>query len=217
MSLSLEGDANDYVGKGLSGGKIAVFPPTGSRFPAEDNIIIGNVALYGATSGEAYIRGMAGERFCVRNSGANAVVEGVGDHGCEYMTGGRVVVLGATGRNFGAGMSGGIAYVLDEHGTFGAHVNSQMVNVEQLNDEAEITDVRRMIERHLDHTSSDRARLVLDDWAGMAPKFVKVIPKDYQRMLAAIARAEEQGLVGDEAIMVAFEQNARDLARVGGN
>ncbi len=132
MSLSLEGDANDYVGKGLSGGKIAVFPPTGSRFPAEDNIIVGNVALYGATSGEAYIRGMAGERFCVRNSGANAVVEGVGDHGCEYMTGGRVVVLGATGRNFGAGMSGGIAYVLDEHGTFGAHVNSQMVNVEQL-------------------------------------------------------------------------------------
>jgi glutamate synthase domain-containing protein 3 len=217
MSLSLEGDANDYVGKGLSGGKIAVFPPIGSKFPAEENIIVGNVALYGATSGEAYIRGMAGERFCVRNSGANAVVEGVGDHGCEYMTGGRVVVLGATGRNFGAGMSGGIAYVLDEHGTFGAHVNSQMVNVEQLNDEAEITDVRRMIERHLDHTSSDRARLVLDDWAGMAPKFVKVIPKDYQRMLAAIARAEEQGLVGDEAIMVAFEQNARDLARVGGN
>ena len=217
MSLSLEGDANDYVGKGLSGGKIAVFPPTDSRFPAEDNIIVGNVALYGATSGEAYIRGMAGERFCVRNSGANAVVEGVGDHGCEYMTGGRVVVLGATGRNFGAGMSGGIAYVLDEHGTFGAHVNSQMVNVEQLSDEAEITDVRRMIERHLDHTSSDRARLVLDDWAGMVAKFVKVIPKDYQRMLAAIARAEEQGLVGDEAIMVAFEQNARDLARVGGN
>ena len=217
MSLSLEGDANDYVGKGLSGGKIAVFPPTGSRFPAEDNIIVGNVALYGATSGEAYIRGMAGERFCVRNSGANAVVEGVGDHGCEYMTGGRVVVLGATGRNFGAGMSGGIAYVLDEHGTFGAHVNSQMVNVEQLTDETEITDVRRMIERHLDHTSSDRARLVLDGWADMVPKFVKVIPKDYQRMLAAIARAEEQGLVGDEAIMVAFEQNARDLARVGGN
>jgi len=217
MSLSLEGDANDYVGKGLSGGRITVFPPTGSRFPAEDNIIVGNVALYGATSGEAYIRGMAGERFCVRNSGANAVVEGVGDHGCEYMTGGRVVVLGATGRNFGAGMSGGIAYVLDEHGTFGAHVNSQMVNVEQLTDATEITEVRRMIERHLEHTSSDRARRVLDDWAGLMPKFAKVIPKDYQRMLAAIARAEEQGLVGDEAIMVAFEQNARDLARVGGN
>jgi len=217
VTLDVTGEGNDYVGKGLSGGKIAVFPPIGSKFPAEDNIIIGNVALYGATSGEAYIRGMAGERFCVRNSGANAVVEGVGDHGCEYMTGGRVVVLGATGRNFGAGMSGGIAYVLDEHGTFGAQVNSQMVNVEQLTDDTEITGVRHMVERHLEHTSSDRARLVLDDWAGMVPKFVKVIPKDYQRMLAAIARAEEQGLVGDEAIMVAFEQNARDLARVGGN
>jgi glutamate synthase (ferredoxin) len=133
------------------------------------------------------------------------------------MTGGRVVVLGATGRNFGAGMSGGIAYVLDEHGNFGAHVNSQMVNLEQLADAAEITEVRRMVERHLDHTSSDRARLVLDAWDDMVPKFVKVIPKDYQRMLACIARAEEQGLVGDEAIMVAFEQNARDLARAGGN
>jgi len=217
MSLSLEGDANDYVGKGLSGGKVAVFPPAGSKFAAEDNIIVGNVALYGATSGEAFIRGMAGERFCVRNSGASAVVEAVGDHGCEYMTGGRVVVLGATGRNFGAGMSGGIAYVLDEHGTFGAHVNSQMVNLERLADATEIMEVRRMVERHLAHTSSDRARLVLDAWDDMVPQFVKVIPKDYQRMLACIARAEEQGLVGDEAIMVAFEQNARDLARVGGN
>ncbi|MDH4106481.1 MAG: glutamate synthase subunit alpha, partial [Gammaproteobacteria bacterium] len=212
-----EGDANDYVGKGLSGGKIAVFPPAGSKFAAEDNIIVGNVALYGATGGEAFIRGMAGERFAVRNSGAHAVVEAVGDHGCEYMTGGRVVVLGATGRNFGAGMSGGIAYVLDQHGTFGAHVNSQMVNLERLTDPTEITDVRRMVERHLAHTSSDRARRVLDDWDAMVPQFVKVIPKDYQRMLACIARAEEQGLVGDEAIMVAFEQNARDLARVGGN
>ncbi|MCE3284443.1 MAG: Glutamate synthase (ferredoxin) [Steroidobacteraceae bacterium] len=217
LSLSLEGDANDYVGKGLSGGKLAVFPPTGSRFTAEDNIIVGNVALYGATSGEAYIRGMAGERFCVRNSGADAVVEAVGDHGCEYMTGGRVVVLGATGRNFGAGMSGGIAYVLDESGEFGSRVNAQMVDLERLTDAKEITEVRRMIERHLAHTSSDCARLVLDAWEATVPKFVKVIPKDYQRMLACIARAEEQGLVGDEAIMVAFEQNARDLARVGGN
>jgi glutamate synthase (ferredoxin) len=217
MTLSLEGDANDYVGKGLSGGKIAVFPPASSPFVAEDNIIVGNVALYGATSGEAYIRGMAGERFCVRNSGAHAVVEAVGDHGCEYMTGGRVVVLGSTGRNFGAGMSGGIAYVLDEKGDFGAHVNAQMINLERLTDAKEITDVRRMVERHLAHTSSDRARRVLDGWDEMVPRFVKVIPKDYQRMLACIARAEEQGLVGDEAIMVAFEQNARDLARVGGN
>jgi glutamate synthase (ferredoxin) len=133
------------------------------------------------------------------------------------MTGGRVVVLGATGRNFGAGMSGGIAYVLDEHGTFGSHVNSQMVNLERLTDADEITEVRRMIERHLAHTSSDRARAVLGAWDAMVPQFVRVIPKDYQRMLACIARAEEQGLVGDEAIMVAFEQNARDLARVGGN
>jgi glutamate synthase domain-containing protein 3 len=194
-----------------------VFPPASAPFVAEDNIIVGNVALYGATSGEVYIRGMAGERFGVRNSGANAVVEAVGDHGCEYMTGGRVVILGPTGRNFGAGMSGGIAYVLDENGNFGSLVNSQMVNLEKLEEASEITDVRRMIERHLAHTSSDRARRVLDAWDEMVPKFVKIIPKDYQRMLACIARAEEQGLVGDEAIMVAFEQNARDLARVGGN
>ncbi len=217
MSLSLEGDANDYVGKGLSGGKLAVFPPRESTFRAEQNIIVGNVALYGATSGEAFIRGMAGERFCVRNSGVDAVVEAVGDHGCEYMTGGRVVVLGPTGRNFGAGMSGGIAYVLDETGTFPASVNKQMVDLERLELEPEIGEVRRLVERHLAHTSSDRARQVLDDWAAMVPRFVKVIPRDYKRMLACIARAEEQGLVGDEAIMVAFEENARDLSRVGGN
>ena len=166
MTLALEGDANDYIGKGLSGGKIAVFPPAGSTFAAEENIIVGNVALYGATSGEAYIRGMAGERFAVRNSGVDAVVEAVGDHGCEYMTGGRVVVLGPTGRNFAAGMSGGVAYVLDEHGTFDACVNKQMVCLERLEDETEITAVRRMVERHLDHTSSARARVVLDAWDG---------------------------------------------------
>jgi glutamate synthase (NADPH/NADH) large chain len=217
MTLSLEGDANDYLGKGLSGGKIAVFPPRESTFVAEDNIIVGNVALYGATSGEVYIRGVAGERFCVRNSGVNAVVEAVGDHGCEYMTGGRVVVLGDTGRNFAAGMSGGIAYVLDETGVFPSRVNGQMVALEKLEDATEITAVRRLVERHLAHTSSQRARRVLDAWDDMVPKFVKVIPRDYKRMLAAIARAEEQGLVGDEAVMVAFEENARDVARVGGN
>jgi glutamate synthase (ferredoxin) len=217
MTLSLEGDANDYVGKGLSGGKVAVLPPRESKFVAEDNIIVGNVALYGATSGEAFIRGLAGERFAVRNSGVNAVVEGVGDHGCEYMTGGRVVVLGPTGRNFAAGMSGGIAYVLDERGDFHDRVNTQMVSLERLTDEAEITGVRRLVERHLEHTSSSRARQVLDAWDDLVPKFVKVIPRDYQRMLGAIARAEEQGLVGDEAIMVAFEENARDTSRVGGN
>ncbi len=217
MSLSLEGDANDYVGKGLSGGKIAVFPPREATFAAEDNIIVGNVALYGATSGEAFIRGMAGERFCVRNSGVNAVVEAVGDHGCEYMTGGRVVVLGPTGRNFAAGMSGGIAYVLDDRDEFRSRVNAQMVDLERLESAAEIGEVRRLVERHLQHTSSARARQVLDAWDDLLPKFVKVIPRDYKRMLAAIARAEEQGLVGEEAIMMAFEENARDLSRVGGN
>ena len=217
MSLSLEGDGNDYVGKGLSGGKIAVFPPRESTFAAEHNIIVGNVALYGATSGEAYIRGVAGERFGVRNSGANAVVEGVGDHGCEYMTGGRVVVLGATGRNFAAGMSGGIAYVLDEEAGFRTRVNAQMVDLGTVTDPAEAAELRRLIERHHSHTGSELARRVLDGWDEMLPKFVRVIPRDYQRMLAAIARAEEQGLVGEEAIMVAFEENARDLARVGGN
>ena len=217
MSLSLEGDANDYLGKGLSGGKLAVFPPREARFVAEDNIIVGNVALYGATGGEAYIRGMAGERFCVRNSGVHAVVEAVGDHGCEYMTGGRVVVLGATGRNFAAGMSGGIAYVLDERGDFSGKVNAQMVGLQRLQDTEEITEVRRLVERHLAHTSSDRARQVLDAWDEAVTRFVKVIPRDYKRMLEAIARAEEQGLVGEEAIMVAFEENARDLSRVGGN
>ncbi|MBP9592248.1 MAG: glutamate synthase large subunit, partial [Steroidobacteraceae bacterium] len=183
MSLSLEGDANDYLGKGLSGGKLAVFPPREARFVAEDNIIVGNVALYGATGGEAYIRGMAGERFCVRNSGVHAVVEAIGDHGCEYMTGGRVVVLGATGRNFAAGMSGGIAYVLDERGDFSGKVNAQMVGLQRLQDTEEITEVRRLVERHLAHTSSDRARQVLDAWDEAVTRFVKVIPRDYKRML----------------------------------
>ncbi|MCC7257218.1 MAG: glutamate synthase large subunit, partial [Gammaproteobacteria bacterium] len=217
MTFLLEGDANDYCGKGLSGGRIAVFPPAAARFRAEENIIVGNVALYGATGGEAYIRGMAGERFAVRNSGADAVVEAVGDHGCEYMTGGRVVVLGPTGRNFGAGMSGGIAYVLDEDGTFPAALNPQMVGTEPLQDADEIAALRVLIERHLAHTGSERARTVLGDWERSVTRFVKVIPRDYQRMLSCIRRAHEQGLTGDEAIMVAFEENARDLARVGGN
>jgi glutamate synthase (ferredoxin) len=217
MTFTLEGDANDYCGKGLSGGRIIVFPPAASTFRAEDNIIIGNVALYGATSGEAFIRGMAGERFAVRNSGIDAVVEAVGDHGCEYMTGGRVVVLGPTGRNFGAGMSGGIAYVLDEAGELPRRINRQMVGTEGLEDAEEIVALRALIERHATLTGSSRARAVLDDWERMLPHFVRVIPRDYQRMLSCIRRAHEQGLSGDEAIMVAFEENARDLARVGGN
>ncbi|MBI4664719.1 MAG: glutamate synthase subunit alpha, partial [Verrucomicrobia bacterium] len=216
MTLILEGDANDYFGKGLSGGKIVVFPPAGSTFVPDENIIIGNVGFYGATSGEAYIGGMAGERFCVRNSGVNAVVEAVGDHGCEYMTGGRVVVLGPTGRNFAAGMSGGIAYVLDEHGDFARNCNTQMIGLETLEDETEIESVRQMVRRHADYTRSQRAYKILALWEQWVPKFVKVMPKDYKRMLQAIQRVTSTGLSGEEALMAAFEENAKDLARIGG-
>ncbi len=217
MTLTLEGDANDYVGKGLSGGKIAVFPPRESTFHPEENIIIGNVAFYGATGGEAYIRGMAGERFCVRNSGVRAVIEAVGDHGCEYMTGGRVVILGQTGRNFAAGMSGGVAYVLDVRGDFPALVNMQMVGLERIEREDEAEEVRAMIERHVRYTGSARGKYVLDLWQDLLPKFVKVMPKDYKRVLDALERVRQTGLSGDEAIMAAFEENARDLTRVSGN
>jgi glutamate synthase (NADPH) large chain len=217
MTLAIEGDANDYFGKGLSGGKLIVYPPASATFPAEENMIIGNVALYGATAGEIYVRGMAGERFGVRNSGVNAVVEAIGDNGCEYMTGGRVVVLGNAGRNFGAGMSGGVGYVLDETGDFAKRVNAQMVGVEKLTDAKEIAEVRAMVQKHLDYTKSTRAQAVLANWDATVPKFVKVMPKDYKRMLACIERAQGQGLTGDEAIMAAFEENARDLSRVGGN
>jgi glutamate synthase (ferredoxin) len=217
MTLTIEGDANDYFGKGLSGGKLIVFPPASAPYQAEENMIVGNVALYGASAGEVYIRGMAGERFAVRNSGVTAVVEAIGDNGCEYMTGGNVVVLGRAGRNFGAGMSGGIGYVLDEAGDFARRVNPQMVGIEKLEDAGEIAAVRAMIQKHLDYTGSARARAILAGWNAFVPKFVKVMPKDYKRMLACIERAQAQGLTGDEAIMSAFEENARDLSRVGGN
>jgi glutamate synthase (ferredoxin) len=217
MTFYLEGDANDYVGKGLSGGKLIIYPPSGSTFTPWENIIVGNVALYGATSGEAYISGMAGERFCVRNSGVHAVVEAVGDHGCEYMTGGRVIVLGPAGRNFGAGMSGGVAYVLDESGEFAVNVNKEMVDTGPLEEPEEIAAVRAMIERHLSYTNSARAQQLIDAWDTTVTRFVKVMPRDYKRMLACIARAHEQGLSGEDAIMAAFEENARDLSRVGGN
>ncbi|TRU94053.1 MAG: glutamate synthase large subunit [Microcystis wesenbergii Mw_QC_S_20081001_S30D] len=216
VTLELEGDANDYVGKGLSGGKIIVYPPKGSTFAAEENIIIGNVALYGATSGEVYISGVAGERFCVRNSGVNTVVEAVGDHACEYMTGGKVVVLGPTGRNFAAGMSGGVAYVLDESGDFATRCNTQMVALEALEGE-EIDDLRELIQRHADYTQSQKAALVLANWSEMLPKFVKVMPKDYKRMLQCIKEALDSGLTGDSALDAAFEANARDVARIGGS
>ena len=217
MTWILEGDSNDYLGKGLSGGKIILYPPQGSTFVPEDNIITGNVALYGATSGEAYIRGMAGERFCVRNSGVNAVVEAVGDHGCEYMTGGRVVVIGPAGRNFAAGMSGGVAYVLDEIGDFHRRCNQQMVALEKLEESDEIEEIRQVIERHLQYTDSQRARTVLASWDHVVPKFVKVMPKDYKRMLQAIKRVTAAGLSGEQAIMAAFEENAKDVSRVGGS
>lgn len=217
ITLTLEGDANDYIGKGLSGGKIIIFPPAGASFVPEENIITGNVAFYGATSGEAYIRGVAGERFCVRNSGVRAVVEGVGDHGCEYMTGGRVVVLGATGRNFGAGMSGGIAYVLDLDGTFPGRCNNEMVLLERLVDAVEIEEIKELIAKHAQYTQSRPARKLLENWDEMAPKFVRVIPRDYKRMLEAIHRAHNSGLSGEEAIMAAFEANKRDQSRVSGN
>ncbi len=216
MTLELEGDANDYLGKGLSGGKIILYPPKGSTFVPEENIITGNVAFYGATSGEAYLRGMAGERFCVRNSGVNTVIEAVGDHGCEYMTGGRVAVLGATGRNFAAGMSGGIAYVLDVTGDFPSRCNTAMVGLEKLEDPQETAEVRAMIERHVRYTGSDRGRYILQLWEDMVPKFVKVMPKDYKRVLTALKKANESGLSGDDAITAAFEENARDVARIGG-
>jgi glutamate synthase (ferredoxin) len=216
MTFFLEGDSNDYLGKGLSGGKLIVFPPARSTFVPEENIIVGNVALFGATSGEAYIRGMAGERFCVRNSGAQAVVESVGDHGCEYMTGGRVVVLGPTGRNFAAGMSGGVAYVLNEAGDFRRRCNLQMVGLEPLQDPEEIEQVWKLVQRHQAYTHSALAVRLLANWQQTVAKFVKVMPKDYKRVLQSLRRVKELGLSGEQAIMAAFEANARDAARIGG-
>ncbi|MFL5369993.1 MAG: glutamate synthase-related protein, partial [Myxococcales bacterium] len=216
MTLVLEGDSNDYIGKGLSGGRVVVFPPAESQFVPEDNVIVGNVAFYGATAGEAFIRGIAGERFCVRNSGVDAVVEGVGDHACEYMTGGRVVVLGRTGRNFAAGMSGGMAYVLDGDGKFASRCNKSMVSVGPTPEE-ELFVVRRMIERHAELTGSALARKILEGFAQLAAKFVRVMPNDYRRVLDAQAKMRAAGMSPEEAEMAAFEANARDEARVGGN
>ena len=175
------------------------------------------MALYGGTGGEAYIRGVAGERFAVRNSGVQAVVEGVGDHACEYMTGGRVVVLGKTGRNFAAGMSGGIAYVLDWEGDFKTRINYEMVGVEPFNDPEEIATVKAMIQHHADYTNSELAWRVLIRWHELQPRFVKVLPKDYKRMMEAFAQVQAQGLSGEAAVMAAFESNKRDVSRVGGN
>jgi glutamate synthase (ferredoxin) len=197
MTMTLVGDANDGFGKGLSGGKVIAYPPKRSTFKSEENIIVGNVAFYGATSGEAYVRGVAGERFCVRNSGANVVVEGVGDHGCEYMTGGRVVVLGRTGRNFAAGMSGGIAYVIDRDGEFSRRCNREMVDLEPLIDADDVDFVQVAMMKHITLTGSRYAEQLLADWGALQRTFVKVMPRDYKRALAADARrrAEEAALL----------------------
>ncbi|WP_238652801.1 glutamate synthase large subunit [Paenibacillus piscarius] len=216
VTITVEGDSNDYVGKGLSGGKLIIRPSRKATFAAEENIIIGNTALYGATSGEAYVSGIAGERFAVRNSGANVVVEGVGDHGCEYMTGGRVVVLGETGRNFAAGMSGGIAYVYDSDNTFIKRCNLEMVLLERVEEADEAAELHGMISRHTELTGSNAGRAILDAWDQARPKFVRVIPKDYKRMLEQIRKVEQNGLTGEAALMAAFEANMRELARVGG-
>ena len=201
LSFTLEGDANDYIGKGLSGGKIVVYPSRQSTFVPEENILIGNVALYGATSGEAYFRGLAGERFAVRNSGARAVVEGVGDHGCEYMTGGCVVVIGRTGRNFAAGMSGGVAYVFDEKGDFKQRCNLAMVDLDPLTEGEEVDVIKELLKRHVRHTQSSVAEKLLAHWKATQPKFVKVMPKDYKRVLIAIHKARQSGVSEDRAVM----------------
>jgi glutamate synthase (NADPH) large chain len=187
LTMKLEGDANDHVGKGLSGGKIIIYPPATGLHTLQSNVLIGNVALYGATSGELYVNGFAGERFAVRNSGAHAVVEGLGDHGCEYMTGGRVVVLGPTGRNFAAGMSGGIAYVLDETGAFSEQCNTTLVDLEPMND-SDLADVHRMISRHVEYTGSLKGARLLRNWDVAAAKLVKVMPREFRQMLETSRR-----------------------------
>jgi len=192
VTLELEGDANDYVGKGLSGGRIIAYPPKTSSFLPEESILVGNVVLYGATSGEAFFNGIAGERFAVRNSGATAVVEGVGDHGCEYMTNGTVVVLGDTGRNFAAGMSGGIAYVYDDRGDFSSRrCNKASVDLEPLALSEDIDIVRKLLERHRDLTGSPRAAWILEHWADAQPRFIKIFPHEYKRVLG-IARVDSE-------------------------
>lgn len=204
LTISLTGDSNDYFGKGLSGGKLIVKPDENAAYKAEENIIIGNVALYGATSGEAYINGIAGERFCVRNSGAYAVCEGTGDHGCEYMTGGRVVILGPTGKNFAAGMSGGIAYVLDENYDFYLRLNKELVTMTGIEEKHDIEELRSMIEKHVAATGSAKGKRILHDFANYLPYFKKIVPNDYSRMLGEISRFEEKGLSRDEAELEAF-------------
>ncbi|MEZ5122655.1 MAG: hypothetical protein R2736_13925 [Solirubrobacterales bacterium] len=206
VTFTLEGDANDYTGKGLSGGVLAMRPPEGAEYPAEENVIIGNTVLYGATSGRAFFRGLAGERFAVRNSGASAVVEGVGDHGCEYMTGGRVVVLGPTGRNFAAGMSGGLAFVLDEDGTFASRCNPAALPDLAALDDADAIELRDLVAEHVARTGSPVGRRVLNSFEELAPKFVKVFPADYRRVLEQLAAEEDAAApTGGEGFVIEEE------------
>lgn len=209
LTLEVEGDSNDYFGKGLSGGKLVIYPPRGAKFKAEDNIIVGNVALYGATSGTAYINGVAGERFCVRNSGATAVVEGVGDHGCEYMTGGRAVILGSTGKNFAAGMSGGVAYVLDEKSDLYRKLNKSMVSMEEVTSKYDVLELKRLIQEHATYTNSEKAKKILDNFGEYLPKFKKIMPYDYERMLKTFADMEAKGLSTEQAQIEAFYANTK--------
>ena len=209
LTLELVGDSNDYFGKGLSGGKLIVYPPAGVTYKKDENIIVGNVALYGATSGKAFINGVAGERFCVRNSGAIAVVEGVGDHGCEYMTGGRVVVLGKTGKNFAAGLSGGIAHVLDEDSDLYTRTNKEMVFTEELTNKYDVLELKELIKEHVAQTNSEKGKEILDHFAEYLPKFKKIIPYDYNRMMMAIVQMEEKGLSSEQAQIEAFYANAK--------
>ena len=204
LTLELVGDSNDYFGKGLSGGRLIVYPPKGITYKQDENIIIGNVALYGATSGSAYINGVAGERFCVRNSGAVAVVEGVGEHGCEYMTGGRAVILGRTGKNFAAGMSGGIAYVLDEDSDLYKKVNKEMVSIEKLTNKYDVEELKKMIQDHVKYTNSVKGKEVLEHFEEYLLKFKKIIPNDYKRMMNTIVQMEEKGLSSEQAQIEAF-------------
>ena len=212
LTLKLTGDSNDYFGKGLSGGKLILHVPAEAGYDPGTNIIVGNVALYGATSGEAYIAGMAGERFCIRNSGAVAVVEGVGEHGCEYMTGGRAVILGPTGKNFAAGMSGGVAYVLDEKNTLYKNLNKQMVSMEQLTFKNDIEELKDIIEKHVEYTGSEKGRMVLDNFDEYVKHFKKIIPSDYREMLRLTAECEEQGMNHEQAEVEAFERFTRSDA-----
>ena len=204
LTLELVGDSNDYFGKGLSGGKLIVYPPQGVKYAHDENIIIGNVALYGATSGSAYINGVAGERFCVRNSGAVAVVEGVGDHGCEYMTGGRAVILGRVGKNFAAGMSGGIAYVLDEDSDLYTKVNKNMVAIEKLTSKYDVLELKDIINDHVKYTNSEKGKEILDNFSEYLPKFKKIIPHEFKKMQMAIVQMEEKGLSSEQAQIEAF-------------